>query len=210
VRVRFEGWTFDSDRRELLEGERPAHLSPKAFALLELLIRQRPRAVSKDEIHESVWPRTAVSDSALTSVMAELRRVLGETAHRAIQTKHRFGYAFAAAIAPDPEPAVPSRLRVALLVGSREIPLEPGRYLLGRDPDVEIPIPSVRASRRHARLDVAADGSLMLSDLGSKNGTFVAGSRIAGPVALGDGDQFEIGPLSIRVCRLDRADTETA
>lgn len=51
MRVAFAGFIFDSDTREIYRGQRPLTISPKAFELLDLLIRNRPRALSKSEIH---------------------------------------------------------------------------------------------------------------------------------------------------------------
>jgi len=47
-------------------------------------------------------------------------------------------------------------------------------------------------SRRHARLRISS-GQAVLEDLGSRNGTFVMGERLAGPAHLGDGDEFRLG-----------------
>ena len=49
----FEEFTLDLDRRLLLEGDSLVHLSPKALDLLALLIRHRPKALSKEEIFKS-------------------------------------------------------------------------------------------------------------------------------------------------------------
>ncbi len=48
MRINFGEFFLDLDRRELFRGEEPVHLSPKAFQLLQLLLQERPRAVSKD------------------------------------------------------------------------------------------------------------------------------------------------------------------
>ncbi len=47
MRVRFADCTFDSETREFLRGEEAVHLHPKAFRLLEILLENRPRALSK-------------------------------------------------------------------------------------------------------------------------------------------------------------------
>jgi len=72
------------------------HVSPKAFELLWLLIQNRPRALSKNEIRARLWPSTFVSDATLTSLVAELRAALGERARRQLflRTVHKYGYAF--------------------------------------------------------------------------------------------------------------------
>ena len=81
------------------------HVSPKAFALLEALIKVRPKAVSKDELHSCLWPETFVSDANLPNLVAELRESLGDDAHepRIIRTVQRYGYAFRADATMEPD-----------------------------------------------------------------------------------------------------------
>ena len=59
---------LDSVTRELLVGRETVHLEPKAFDLLAILIQNRPRALSKTEIHEKLWQGTFVTDGTLTSL----------------------------------------------------------------------------------------------------------------------------------------------
>lgn len=56
-----------------------------------------------------------------------------------------------------------------------------GRHtlILGRDPACDIPILDRRVSRQHARIEPEDDGSLLLVDNGSSNGTFVNGEQVA-------------------------------
>src|SRR4249920_1208539 len=90
--------TLDTDRRQVFRGDEPLHLSAKAFQLLQLLVDDRPRALSKDELQQALWPDTFVSDTSLTTLVNELRAGLGESARepRLIRTVHGFGYAFQA------------------------------------------------------------------------------------------------------------------
>src|SRR5678816_1910928 len=80
MRLNFAGFAFDSDTREVFRNDTAVPVSPKAFELLELLIRNRPRAVSKSEIHEQLWPKTFVSDASLSNLVAELRAAFGDDA----------------------------------------------------------------------------------------------------------------------------------
>ena len=75
-------------------------LEPKAVRLLLYLIENRGRAVGKDELLSAVWSDTAVTDNALTRVVAQLRRELGDDARnpRFIQTVPTLGYRFVAEI----------------------------------------------------------------------------------------------------------------
>jgi DNA-binding response OmpR family regulator len=74
VVARFGSFTLDSDQRRIVGAEGEAHLTPKAFDLLRLLIRHAPRVVSKPEIHAALWPDTFVSDAALIVLIKEIRR----------------------------------------------------------------------------------------------------------------------------------------
>src|SRR5262245_62846970 len=98
MQVHFGEFTLDTDRRQLLKSDYQRHLSPKAYELLRLLIDNQPRALSKAELHERLWPSTFVSESTLSSLVAEVRDALGEKAETArfVRTAHRFGYAFGA------------------------------------------------------------------------------------------------------------------
>ena len=64
LRLAFTDCQFDSDTREVRRGGAPAPTSPKAFELLDLLVRSRPRVLSKAEIHGRLWPGVFVSDAA--------------------------------------------------------------------------------------------------------------------------------------------------
>jgi S1-C subfamily serine protease len=70
--------------------------------------------------------------------------------------------------------------------------------VIGRDPGVGLSLPDGKASREHARLTPAGD-TLTLEDLGSTNGTYVGGQRIAGPVTLAGGEQITIGDTRLQV-----------
>jgi DNA-binding winged helix-turn-helix (wHTH) protein len=65
MRMRFCDCRLDTDARQLFRNAQPVPLSPKAFQLLKLLIEQRPRALSKDELLERVWPDVFVSPVSL-------------------------------------------------------------------------------------------------------------------------------------------------
>lgn len=55
--------------------------------------------------------------------------------------------------------------------------LTPGRYVLGRSAECDLPINSETVSRRHAEL-VVGEKSIEVADLGSRNGTFLNGVRV--------------------------------
>lgn len=200
MRLAFEDCVLDLDTREVLRGGRVVPLSPKAFALLELLALQRPKAISKAEIHGALWPDTFVSETNLANLVVELRSGLGDDAHasRIVRTVPRFGYAFCAEARVDTTGATVSPsggvAEYRLVWGRREIALAPGENLIGRDHAAAAWINDESVSRRHARIVVDEEGA-RLEDLGSKNGTFLRGRAVEGPTLLADGDEFTLGEI---------------
>jgi predicted component of type VI protein secretion system len=73
-----------------------------------------------------------------------------------------------------------------------------GATTIGRDPSAGIVIDDAEASRRHASLSVEGS-TVTVEDLGSTNGTFVNGARIAGAQALRAGDQVRVGQTTMSV-----------
>ena len=109
MRARFGPFVLDSASRQLLREGRGVPLSPKAFDLLILLVENRPRALTKGELHERLWPDTFVVDANLSNLVAELREALEDNARepRFVRTVHRYGYAFAAEV-DDEDVAAPA------------------------------------------------------------------------------------------------------
>lgn len=68
-----------------------------------------------------------------------------------------------------------------------------GTVVVGRGDDCDLTLADDRASRRHARLTVAAGGNVTIEDLGSTNGTYVGGVRITEPAPLTAGQEVVIG-----------------
>lgn len=196
---RFGDCVFDSETRQLRRADRPIHLSPKAFALLELLLRRAPRAVSKQEIQDVLWPRTFVAESSLTNIVSELRAAVGDRARKPsfLRTVHSFGYAFSGELTEDRASASQddfSLFRIAR--GGRKFALSEGPNIVGRDPDADIYIAHASISRHHARISVRGRMAV-IEDLQSRNGTFVGGRRIDSPVELRDGDIIGLGPVTL-------------
>ena len=71
-------------------------------------------------------------------------------------------------------------------------PLEGDQLTIGRDANNGVPINDAEVSRKHSRLTFQG-GKYVLEDLGSTNGTFVNGQRLAGPVVLKAGDVVSLG-----------------
>jgi DNA-binding winged helix-turn-helix (wHTH) protein len=55
LRYLFEDYAFDTDRRELHRGADVVSVAPQVFDLIEYLIRNRERVVSKDDLISAVW-----------------------------------------------------------------------------------------------------------------------------------------------------------
>ena len=81
--------------------------------------------------------------------------------------------------------------------GMRRVPMTGKPMGIGRAPECELVLKDSRVSRRHARL-AARDGVLVLTDLGSTNGTRVNGHRVT-EVVLGAGDRVQVGETSLVV-----------
>jgi DNA-binding winged helix-turn-helix (wHTH) protein len=197
--ARFGPFTFDSGRRLLLDGDRIVTVPPKAFDLLELLIRHAPNVVTKEAIAAGVWGDEAPSDASLAMAVTELRKALGETGDRPqfIRTAHRRGYALGVAVErTESSTGAADAPKFWLVIGDKTAPLAPGDTIVGRDPSSAVWLDRPSVSRSHARFIV--DGSsAWIEDLGSLNGTFVAGTRITRRLRLHPGDAIAIGEVTV-------------
>lgn len=209
--VRFGRFVLDTPRRQLRGEEGVRHLTPKAFELLALLVREAPRVVQKQELHERLWPDAHVSDATLVGLVKELRRVLDDRDADAplIRTAHRVGYAFTAEVAASRPAAasVAGGVRYWLVFSEQKLMVGDGENVVGRDPAVHLHVDHAGVSRRHARITVAGS-DVRIEDLGSKNGTVVGGNRVTEPVALRDGDRCAFGPV-VAIFRASRGDAST-
>ena len=212
--IRFGPFSLDAATRQLLRDGREQPLSPKALQLLLSLAANRERAVSKGELQQHLWPSTFVAETNLASLVAEIRRALDDDAAspRVIRTVHRFGYRFIGQVEEQASPsaAVPPVAKHWLVWEARRVPLAEGVNLIGRAPDASVWIDAPGVSRQHAQL-VIEDDVAILEDLGSKNGTYVTGTRVSTPRQLEDGDQIRLGSVVVtfRIPGLSGA-TETA
>jgi DNA-binding winged helix-turn-helix (wHTH) protein len=201
MRQIFGDCTFDRDRRELTRLDAVVHCGPKLLALLELLLDAAPRAVTKEEIHKSIWPETFVTDATLTSLIAELRTAIGDDAKapRLIRTIHGYGYAFIGDVSSTPRRAsIRTPLSMCrVIVGERDIALTVGENIIGRSPEVAVFVDDGGVSRQHARIVVDERGAT-LEDLDSKNGTMLDGRQVQAPTRLCDGALIVVGATALR------------
>ena len=197
MKVRFGEFLLDTDSRQLFKEGAEVHLQPKTFELLELLVRTRPKALTKQHIRGQLWPDTVVGEASLTVAVAELRAALGDDAKepRFVRTVYAFGYAFGGEAEAEGARGTPARgVALRILWEKRVIPLVEGENVLGRDEDATVRIDAPGVSRRHARIRVSG-GEATIEDLGSKNGTYLADGQppITGPTSLPDDSRFRLG-----------------
>lgn len=186
---RFGEFTFDCESRLLLHNGVERHLSPKSQHLLRLLILARPRALSRQELYDELWPSTFVSETNLASNVNEVRRALGSHAQY-IRTIHGYGYAFRGEATTSSAPKFPAGM---LRCEGENYRLFPGENVVGRAPDARVVLTDRTISRCHAAIIVEGD-EFWLKDLGSTNGTYVDGRKIGRtPVTIMPGARIEFG-----------------
>jgi DNA-binding winged helix-turn-helix (wHTH) protein len=211
LRFHFGEFVLDDRTRELRGDDEAVHLSPKAFQLLELLLRRRPEAVPKADLMAEVWAGTHVTEASLASIVAELRAALGDqkSSPRFIRTVHAFGYAFSGDVVegtPGGRPELVDGPAFRLIWNRREIQLNEGENLLGRDRDAVVWLDSSTVSRRHARITVRGDHAV-IEDLGSRNGT--CGRRADRPIPLTDRDEVKLGSIVMTFRVFEPSETES-
>src|SRR5687768_5546772 len=93
---RFEDVEVDVVRGTVTRAGEARHLRQKTFQVLVYLIENRDREISKDQIIKDVWHATAVVDDVLVQSVKDIRRALGDDAHRPrfIRTIPKHGYRF--------------------------------------------------------------------------------------------------------------------
>ena len=93
---RFDDLSLDLEAFRLTRGGQAVHLEPKVLELLGYLVQHRGRLVEKAELQSAIWSETAVSESALTRAVAQLRKALDDDAREAryVETVPTRGYRF--------------------------------------------------------------------------------------------------------------------
>ena len=203
---------FNVASRELTRKGQAVHLSPKAFDLLRLLIEKRPAVLSKQDLMSSLWPDTFVVEANLPVLVGELRAAIGDraAATSASKTHHGIGYSFAADVVESSAPKLGATHvpEVLLKVGTRRIALGPGLNGVGRDPACDVFLNDASVSRSHAHITVSAETATVV-DVGSKNGTFVRGTRIAEATPLVDGDALRFGSIEAEFIVVSYRDSQS-
>jgi adenylate cyclase len=125
-------YLIDPEAYEIRREGKRVPIEPQVFDLLLILIENRVRAVSKDEIIKRIWNGRIVSDAALSSRIKAARRVLGDSGsvQGLIRTIHGRGFRFVGDVVAVPRPAAaaaggPQDARVAERSGGQ--PRSPSR-----------------------------------------------------------------------------------
>ncbi|TPL06156.1 transcriptional regulator [Mesorhizobium sp. B2-4-14] len=126
----FEDFALDGDRRELRRGNELVPVEPQVFDLLQYLIRNRERVVSKDDLVDAVWQGRIVSDATLASRVNAARSALQDNGEqqRLVRTILRRGFRFVGTVReeagaeaaapvekPKPDLGIPARPSIAVL-----------------------------------------------------------------------------------------------
>ncbi len=107
MRYLFENYALDPERRELYRGADVVSVAPQVFDLLDYLVRNRERVVSKDDLIDAIWNGRNVSDTALTTRLNAVRHAIGDTGEqqRLIKTLPRKGFRFVGTVQEAKRPA---------------------------------------------------------------------------------------------------------
>jgi TolB-like protein len=113
--VSFSDCEIDVERRELRRANMPVHVEPQVFDLINYLVENRDRVVSKDDLIASIWDGRIVSDSTLTSRINAARKAIGDSGEgqKLIRTIARKGLRFVGTVDIQPH------------VDATEIPAQP-------------------------------------------------------------------------------------
>ena len=181
--VRFGRHRFEPLSGRLWSGQREIRLTPRAAAVLAVLIARAGQPISRDELFRTVWRDVIVSDAALTACIQELRGALDDDARRPrfIETRHRRGYRFVAGVTP-------------CAAGADGVSPSPRALVVGRDREL---------SERRAHLACAVKGERRIVFVTGEPGigkttvvdAFLAEAARTGPLRIGRGRCIELhGP----------------
>lgn len=107
----FGEFVLDVDRGALLKDGTEVRLRPQSFSVLCHLVEHCGRLVTRDELLETVWGNTVVTDGSLTQCLIDVRRAIGDDSRKLIRTVPRRGYIFEAPVqVAEASPAAASTL----------------------------------------------------------------------------------------------------
>ena len=118
----FDEYSLDSGLRELRRGTDIVPVEPQVFDLLDFLIRNRGRVVSKPDLMTAVWDRRIVSDSTLSSRITAVRHAIGDSGaeQRLIRTMARRGFRFVGTVREQAHSDAGAATRPALAAAPNE------------------------------------------------------------------------------------------
>jgi DNA-binding response OmpR family regulator len=90
-RISFVDVFLDPDRQSIIKGEESVALTYTEFKILELLLSNRKRIFSLDQIYESIWNDNAVGDSAIMVHIKNIRKKLGDNSREPTYIKTAWG-----------------------------------------------------------------------------------------------------------------------
>src|ERR1700753_2893713 len=96
---RFGEFSLSPHERRLFHGKQNVVLTPKAFDLLEILVRNHGSLVSRTELFAALWPGIHVSEANLINSIVLLRKILGA---EAIETLSKHGYRLTVQVTGEP------------------------------------------------------------------------------------------------------------
>jgi len=126
----FDDVCVDLRTCRVFKSGRDLRLEPKAMRVLTFLIEHRGRVIEKNELLDAVWKKAFVSENAMTRVIAQLRKALGDDPRQAryIKTVQTRGYVFVADVETRPlthaAPARPASLNGRRIESLAVLPLE--------------------------------------------------------------------------------------
>lgn len=91
---------------------------------------------------------------------------------------------------------------------SRTVELTDDEYVLGRDPQLQIPLKDRKVSRRHARI-FRRSGSYYIEDLQSVNGVLVGGQPLEGARKMNPGVEYDVGGFGVKLITGESRDAVT-
>jgi TolB-like protein len=96
VQFMFSNHVLDTNRQELSCGGEDVPIEPQVFNLLQYLVENRDRVVSKDDLFDKIWEGRIVSESTLTSRINAVRKAVGDSGRdqRLVRTIARKGFRF--------------------------------------------------------------------------------------------------------------------
>lgn len=115
----FDDFTLDTALAELRRGDEVVHLERQCFDLLCLLLGNKDRVLTKDEIFEQIWPDVFVTESTLSTRIKQVRRALGDDGQtqKYIKTLQRRGFRFVGEVSagePTPHPIVTAKTTASM------------------------------------------------------------------------------------------------